>query len=510
MSDKDEFFDIPEDEAPQPRNRAKKRRGFLTNFFIMMLLGCGFVILCLVLVDVTNSGGKIKKRAIDVLGGETEPPVPPEPRVIEKVVEKVVEVPVEKIVEKVVEVEVEVKPPMPSSYVSWKKVDAAELWSEIPVTTEMVTELGETAVKERERNESYQIEMKVKLTVPKPNESAEELAVINENLPKMLNDFDRLVEGAEVSPFYHYLYELKTDRVQQKVTRIDQLLSRHNFYDLETVLQMKHPDTGNKVLFVQGEMDVVTDGSDGDRWPELDDYISMSQYYQPFTSYGWPKTTSTPNPLLKRWETKLKEYEDEFAIPGLSIERNRYLREQIAHYKAGIVDLKGRSFLIAEADPFIVLPLSFIGRRDENKFGPAIGDYAVIIHGDQLYPAIAGDAGPSWKFGEASLRVAKQLNENASPYNRPVSDLEITYLIFPGSADPKKSQPNLKAWYARCSELLDGIGGIGEGFELHQWEDLIARKKAEAAMAAKNSESKTLPVEGEATNANGAAGAESQ
>ena len=180
------------------------------------------------------------------------------------------------------------------------------MWSQIPVTTEMVTEQGETAVKERERNESYQIEMKVKLTVPKPNESAEELTVINENLPKMLNDFDRLVEGAEVSPFYHYLYELKTDRVQQKVTRIDQLLSRHNFYDLETVLQMKHPDTGNKVLFVQGEMDVVTDGSDGDRWPELDDYISMSQYYQPFTSYGWPKTTSTPNPLLKRWETKLK------------------------------------------------------------------------------------------------------------------------------------------------------------------------------------------------------------
>ena len=159
--------------------------------------------------------------------------------------------------------------------------------------------------------------------------------------------------------------------------------------------------------------------------------------------------------------------------------------------------------------PFTLLPAA-LRLPKENKFGPAIGDYAVIIHGDQLYPAIAGDAGPSWKFGEASLRVAKQLNENASPYNRPVSDLEITYLIFPGSADPKKSQPDLEAWYAKCSELLDGIGGIGEGFELHQWEDLIARKKAEAATAAENSESKTLPEEGEATNANGAAGAESQ
>ncbi|MEM9282220.1 MAG: glycoside hydrolase family 75 protein, partial [Verrucomicrobiota bacterium] len=234
---------------------------------------------------------------------------------------------------------------------------------------------------------------------------------------------------------------------------------------------------------IQGEMDVVTDGSDGDRWPELDDYISMSQYYQPFTSYGWPKQTSTPNPLLARWEAKLKEYEDEFAIPGLSIERNRFLRASIEDYKLGVADLKGRSFLIAEADPFIVIPLSFLGRRDENEFGPTIGDYAVIIYGDKLYPALAGDAGPSWKVGEASLRIARHLNEKATPYNRPVSDLEVTYLVFPGSADPKKTAPDLEAWHARCTELLDGIGGIGEGYELHLWEDLIARKKAEQAGA---------------------------
>tara|TARA_R110000850_G_scaffold66894_9_gene148468 strand:- start:1601 stop:3181 length:1581 start_codon:yes stop_codon:yes gene_type:complete len=491
MSEKDEFFNIPEPDNPPSPVQRKKKRGYLSQSVIMLLLGCAVVVLGLIVVDATNSGGAIKQKLISLLGGETELPPAPEPKIIEKVievpVEKVIEVPVEKVVEKIVEVEV--LPPMPSKYVSWKKIDTAKLWSEIPVKTEMITKQGDTAVVERVRDESFQIEMKVHLTVPKPNQSAEELAGINSHLPKMLNDFETLVKGAEVSPFYHHLYELKTDRIQQKVTRIDELLSRHNFYDLETVLQMSHPSTGAKVLLVQGEMDVVSDGSDGDRWPELDNYISMSPYYQPFTSFGWAKQTRTPNPLLARWEENLKKYEKEFAIPGLTIERNRFLRASIDEHKVGIADLKGRSFLIAEADPFIVLPLSFLGRKDQNSFGPAIGDYAVVIYGDKLYPAIAGDAGPSWKFGEASLRVARHFNEKASPYNRPVSELEITYLIFPGSADKTKSAPDLDAWHARCSELMEGIGGIGDGFELHHWEDLIAKKKADQEAVAVSPES---------------------
>lgn len=479
MNEKEEFF-VSED--PSPSSRPPKKRGFLGHFGLMMLLGLVVLTIGLLVIDMTNTGGALKKSLIGMLGGEAEKEV-----IVEKeIVEKEVEVPVEKVVEKVVEkiVEVEVKPPMPSSYVSWRKIDTAELWSGIPVETKVVAVEGDTASKVREADESYQIEMTLKLTVPKPNESVQELSAINENLPKMLPDLATLVDKSRVSPFYHYLYELKTERLQQKITRIDQLLSRHNFYDCETVLETTHPDTGRKLLLVQGEMDVVTDGSDGDRWPQLDDYISMSQFYQPFTSYGWGKRSSTPNPLLERWETKLAEYEKEFAIPGLSIERNRYLRSNIETLKAEISDMKARSYLIAEADPFFVLPLSFLGRTDENEHAPSIGDYGVIIYGDQVYPAIAGDAGPSWKFGEASLRVAKQLNEKATPYNRPVSDLEVTYLIFPGTRDAKKGPPNLEAWHARCSELLEEIGGLGEGYTLHEWEDLIAKKNAEQEAAA--------------------------
>lgn len=487
MNDKEEFFDVPKPGSGRRSPRKRSGSGFFTHFLWMILLGGLVLGVGLAVVKFTGNGPALKRALISWLGGTTRggdapaqvrpADAPAKERIVE--VEKVVQVPVEKIVEKIVEV----KPPMPSGYVEWKKVDVAKLWSGIPVKTEMITTQGDTAVKERERDPSYEIEMKVKLTVPKPNESAAELASINAHLPKMLKDFPTLVEAAEVSPFYHHLYSLKTERIQQNVTRIDELLSRHNLYDLETILQVKHPGTGRKLLLAQGEMDVVSDGSDGDRWPELDDYISMSQFYQPFTSYGWPKRTNVPNPLLSRWETKLKEYEKEFAIPGLTVERNRYLRAQIEEYKPRVADLKARSYLIAEADPFIVIPLSLLGRRDENEFGPAIGDFAVVIYNDQLYPAIAGDAGPSWKFGEASLRVARQINPKASPYNRPVSDLTVTYLIFPGSADEKKGPPDLEAWHQKCSALLADIGGVGEGYSLHRWEDYIAKKKAEQEAA---------------------------
>ena len=480
MNDKEDFFISDEDAPPRRSTSRKKKRGCFGHFLLMALLGLAFFIGILVIIDMTNSGGAVKKTLIGILGGETEAPEP-------VVREKIVEVPVEKVVERVVEkiVEVEKIPPMPSGYVSWKKVDVAELWSDIPVKTEVVSEQGDIASKVRENDDSYGIEMKLTLTVPKPNQSAKELSAINGNLPKILKDFDALIGKAEVSPFFHHLYELKTNYIQERVTRIDRILSRHNLYDLETVLQVAHPETGQKLLLVQGEMDVVTDGSDGDRWPMLDDYISMSQYYQPFTSYGWGKRSTTPNPLLERWETDLAKYTEEFAVPGLSIERNRYLRDQIDTLTREVADLKARSYLIAEADPFFVLPLSFLGRTDENEFAPSIGDYGVIIHEDKLYPMIAGDAGPSWKFGEASLRVARTLSENATPYNRPVSDLTVTYLIFPGSRDETKGPPDLAAWQAKCQELMDGIGGIGDGFALHEWEDIIAKKKAEQEAAAK-------------------------
>lgn len=433
----------------------------------MCLFGVTSVLVGVFVIDKLNLGGKVKGAIRDIFR--------PEPEV--RIVEKIVEVEVEKIVEKIVEVEVE--PPMPSSYIPWQKVDTAKLWNGIRIENRIEAPPGNLASVERDRDDGFQLEMKLAFKTPRASQSMAELQRINPDLPKVLPGLAAMVDAGEVSDFFHNLYQIKTERIQQSATRLDQILSVHNLYDTETVLEIEHGETGQKVLLIQSDMDVVSDGSDGDRWPFLDNYISMSQFYQPFTSYGWGKRTSNPNPLLARWEEELKERQERFAIEGLSIEENRFLRSRISQLEREISDLKARSYLIAEADPFIVMSLSFLGRRDQTEFGPMIGDYAVVVHEDNLYPAIVGDAGPTFKFGEASLRMARAINEKASPYNRPVSDLDVTYLVFPNSREEVNTPPNLDTWWEKCMEHLNRIGGIGQGYELHRWEDLIPVKLEE-------------------------------
>ena len=82
-----------------------------------------------------------------------------------------------------------------------------------------------------------------------------------------------------------------------------------------------------------------------------------------------------------------------------------------------------------------------------------------------------GDVGPGDKVGEASLRIAKEINPLATPYNRPVSDLKVTYLIFPGTADKPFGPPDLEKIRARCEKLVEEMGGATVA--LHQWENLI-------------------------------------
>jgi hypothetical protein len=140
--------------------------------------------------------------------------------------------------------------------------------------------------------------------------------------------------------------------------------------------------------------------------------------------------------------------------------------------------MKARSFLIAEYDPFMVIPVDLLTRRND-PFAPRIGDYAIIVHGGKLYPAIVGDGGPTFKVGEASLRVARQIDPNSSPYRRPVSDLTVSYLVFPGSRAESKGPPDYAKWRQRCGELLEEIGGAGQGAVLFQWPDLLAKPSAE-------------------------------
>ncbi|HEY2122726.1 MAG TPA: hypothetical protein VGH07_03965, partial [Chthoniobacterales bacterium] len=58
-------------------------------------------------------------------------------------------------------------------------------------------------------------------------------------------------------------------------------------------------------------------------------------------------------------------------------------------------------------------------------------------------------------------------------YNRPSSDLDITYVVFPGSAEEPPGPPDLRKLRDRCSALLNEIGGYNG--ELFLWEDILAK-----------------------------------
>ena len=211
-------------------------------------------------------------------------------------------------------------------------------------------------------------------------------------------------------------------------------------------------------------MDVDCDGSDGDRLPTS---LGAPTNFKPFTSFKWTKKTSQPNPYLAGTEERLRKAEDELNGRTTTAERKNDLRRAIAQLKTEVATLKKFSFLIGTTDPYIVMPGAFTRGKDAAK----TGDYGLVIFGDGIYPTIVGDIGPNDKVGEASFRIAKQISGQATPYNRPVSDLKVTYLVFPGTADPQFGPPDLEKLTARCQQLVDEIGGAS--VPLHHWVSAI-------------------------------------
>lgn len=307
---------------------------------------------------------------------------------------------------------------------------------------------------------------------PKALTKKEDMLKLNPKLEPMLPGLSTLFRHARVSPYYGQIYVRKQTEIRKNLASLLKLLDRHNYYDTETILETTYPDTGRKLLWLQSEMDVVSDGSDGDRLAAMPDKILKSSFYQPSTSYRWKKRTDKPNPLLKPWQQRLASYKK--TLEKAPAAEKTALRRKIDHAERVIEELKRYSFLISEYDPFIVVPLGVVNQS--TPFSPQFGDYAVVIVGDKLYPALVGDAGPRYKTGEGSLRLSREINPKAGPYSRPVSDLKVSYLIFPGSAEPEAGPLDYEKITDRCRELLNEIGGVGKGFNLHQWEDLLAPK----------------------------------
>src|SRR5213596_669044 len=344
------------------------------------------------------------------------------------------------------------------------KLDTGKLFNGITLHATVETLPGADATTERTQPDSYVLDLRLQARVPSPNKTIEELAKVSPSLPKLLPGLASMLSADPVSPLYAQLYDTKVRVLRENLGRLDLLLSRHNFFDCQTVLQMQHPQTHRKALLLQADMDVDADGSDSDRLPAG---TGAPANFKPATSYRWEKKTDAPNPYLAGTEQRLKRVEDEYGLASTAPARKRELRNAIVELRAEVGTLKKFSFLIGATDPFIVVPGTFTRGPDPVK----VGDYALVVFADAIYPVIVGDVGPNDKVGEASLRIAKELNALSTAYNRPVSDLRVSYIIFPGTAEKPFGPPDLEKIHARCETLVKEIGGAS--VPLHRWENVI-------------------------------------
>lgn len=343
-----------------------------------------------------------------------------------------------------------------------KSLQTGTIFNGITYQANLETLTGESATTERSKQDSYVVEVNVKVKVPKAHQSLEELRKLNDKIDKVLPGLPEMMPTAKVSPEFEDLYRLKVNQLRTNLNKLDVLLSRHNFYDCETILDLQHPQTKRRAVIIQSDMDVDTDGADGDRLYTTD---NSSRTFQPFTSYRWEKKTTNPNPCVPIWEKKIAE--NDAKLKDAKAADATKLKADNTRLRLEIKEMERFSYLIGVADPFIVLPTPMFGSVKE---GPAIGDMCAVIVGDNIYPAIVGDAGPTMKIGEASLRLCRQIYPAANGAYRAVSDLKVTYLLFPGTAERPMTPPNYAQWRTRCEALLNEIGGY-QG-QLFEWTDI--------------------------------------
>jgi hypothetical protein len=342
------------------------------------------------------------------------------------------------------------------------KFDVARLFNGITLRSEVETAAGAAASEERVDPLSYMIDLKLHARVPTPNRTVDELAKVSPDLANLLPGLATMAKAEAVSPFFTQLYETKVRELRENLNRLDQLLSRHNFYDCQTVLALKHPETKRRALLFQADMDVDADGSDGDRVPAGN---GVSPTFKPFTSFRWGKKSNRPNPYLPGIEERLRrvEVEQKTATP----ERKRELKNAVIELRDEINTMKKYSYLIGTYDPFIVVPASFT----KGSEGARVGDYSLVIVGNTIYPAIVGDVGPNDRVGEASLRIAKEVSALSNPNNRPISELKATYIVFNGTAESTWAPPDLEKLQVRCEGLVKEIGGAS--VPLHHWVSTV-------------------------------------
>ncbi|MDQ3115414.1 MAG: hypothetical protein M3Q86_02195, partial [Verrucomicrobiota bacterium] len=89
------------------------------------------------------------------------------------------------------------------------KLDTAKLWSGITVQAEVNPTPGGAAAVERNDPQSYVLDLKLRVRVPTPNRTVEELATVTPELPKLLPQLASAIGPNPVSPLFQQLYDLK-------------------------------------------------------------------------------------------------------------------------------------------------------------------------------------------------------------------------------------------------------------------------------------------------------------
>jgi hypothetical protein len=223
------------------------------------------------------------------------------------------------------------------------KLETSKLFNGITLHSTVNTPAGRDATTERTDPESYALDLTLQARLPSPNKTIDELAKVSPQLPALLPGLAAMLPPEPVSPLFGELYATKVKQLRENLARLDLLLSRHNFYDCQTVLQLRHPQTHRKAFLLQADMDVDADGSDSDRMPAGP---AVTTNFKPFTSYRWPKKTPTENPYLPAIEERLKNVEEEHGLKTTPPDRKKELRAAITQLRDQVSTLKKFSFLI--------------------------------------------------------------------------------------------------------------------------------------------------------------------
>jgi hypothetical protein len=94
----------------------------------------------------------------------------------------------------------------------------------------------------------------------------------------------------------------------------------------------------------------------------------------------------------------------------------------------------------ADQIPYVVLPVAAPAGIDGGEFrrrsGLDFGDYGVAIANGRTIPVIVADGGPAYKIGEGSTALLRALASDGRPHT---IGSGVTYVLFPGSRDPRAS-----------------------------------------------------------------------